>query len=123
MRGESELPEERVRRALAHLGGDAESAPDVPAPVMARIRAALRTAPPAHGSRTAAGPPPLSRLRVLALAVGIGAGSVLLAVGAAMLLHRSPPTPAFPTGPTADKITVSVSNTPRDSPRTVFMHP
>jgi hypothetical protein len=45
MRGEkAELPDERVRRALGRLGGDTDSAPEVPTAVTARIRAALRCA-------------------------------------------------------------------------------
>lgn len=120
--GETELPEERVRRALAHLAGDSGSAPQVPAAVTARIGAALRAAPPAP-AHTAAGLPRLSRLRMLALAVGIGAVTAAVAVGVAMLLH-SAPAKRFPSGPTADQITVSVSNSPpRDTPETVAPNP
>jgi hypothetical protein len=43
---EAGLPEERVRRALGRLGTDSDSAPEVPAAVIARIGAALRSAPP-----------------------------------------------------------------------------
>lgn len=37
---------DRVRRAVADLGGDAASAPEVPADVTARIGATLRSQPP-----------------------------------------------------------------------------
>jgi hypothetical protein len=106
MRGESSVPEERVRQALAELGADAASAPDVPASVTARIGAALRAAPapPAH----TVVPARSSRLRIVALAVGIGAAMVAAAIGVAMLVH-SDAAPRFPSGPTAEKITVSTS--------------
>jgi hypothetical protein len=120
-RGEAGLPEERVRRALTHLGTDSESAPDVPTAVTARIGAALRTAPPPP-AHTAAGLPRMSPLRILALAVGIGAVTTAVAVGAAMLLH-SAPAARFPSGPTADKITVSVSKAPDDIPKAVVTRP
>ena len=55
--------EERVRQALAHLGSDAASAPDVPAGLTARIGAALRAAPQPAAHTTTAGRPRLSRLR------------------------------------------------------------
>ncbi|OBA87290.1 hypothetical protein A5662_26240 [Mycobacteriaceae bacterium 1482268.1] len=117
MRGDSGQPEERVRQALAELGADPASAPEVPAPVTARIGAALRAAsPPAH----TAAPPRLSRLRIIALVVGIGAAVAAAAVGIAMLTH-SGPAPRFPSGPTAEKITVSTS--PADTPKPVVKRP
>jgi hypothetical protein len=102
---ETEVPEDRVRDALVQLRSDSASAPEVPAPVMDRVYAALRSAPPpAH----AATPPiPWSRRwRLIALVVGIGGASVAVAVALAVLLHSSP-SPRFPSGPTAEKITVS----------------
>lgn len=115
--GDTEVPEERVRRALAQLGTDADSAPDVPPAVMARIGAALRAAPPpAHAS----GRPQMNRLRVIALVLGIGAAAALLAVGIAAALHTAP-APRFPSGPTAEKITVS--KMPAETPKPVVTRP
>ena len=110
-----------MRRALTHLGTDSESAPDVPHAVTARIAAALRTAPPPP-AHAAAGLPRLSSLRILALAIGIGAVTAAVAVGVAMLLH-SAPAAHFPSGPTADKITVSLSKAPDDTPKAVVTRP
>ena len=98
--GEAELPEERVRHALGRLGADHASAPDVPPAVTARIGAALRSAspPPAHAA--AAG-----RFGWIALVVAIGAVLAAVAVCLAVVLHTGP-APRFPTGPTAEKMTV-----------------
>ncbi len=117
--GDSGLPEDRVRRALSRLGTDSASAPDVPATVTARISAALRAAPPppAHTASTAL---PLSRLRVLTLLIGICAAVTAVAVGIAILLHSAPAT-RFPSGPTAEKITVS--RAPADTPNPVVTPP
>jgi hypothetical protein len=111
------LPEERVRRALADLGTDAASAPDVPAGVTARIGAALRAAPPAHAVTRKR--PRLGRGQLIAVIVGIGAA----AAGVATLLHNAPPTPTFPAGPTAERITVSVPKVPGDTPKAVVTSP
>ena len=118
--GESEVPEQRVRRALARLGADAHSAPDVPPAVMARIGAALRAAPPLPAHAPVSGRPRMSRLRVIWLVIGLSAVAALLAVGIAVLLH-TPPAPRFPSGPTAEKMTVS--RTPADTPKPVVTRP
>ncbi len=117
--GETEVPEDRVRDALARLGSDSDSAPDVPASVMDRMHAALRAAPPPAHAAT----PGLSvrgRWRLLALVVGVGAATAAAAVGLAMLLH-STPSPRFPSGPTAEKITVT--RTPAGPPQPVVTRP
>ena len=118
--GETELSEERVQHALAQLGTDSASAPDVPAAVTARIVAALRAtpAPPAHAS--GAGLPRLSRLRVILLLVGIAALAAAAVTGIAILLHGAP-AHRFPSGPTAEKITVS--GAPADTPKAVVTRP
>ena len=116
MRGdEAEPPEERVRRALGRLGADADSAPAVPTAVTARIGAALRSAPtsPAHSTATV-------RPRFVALVVGVGAVVAAAAIGIAILLHTSP-APRFPSGPTAEKMTVS--RAPADKPNPVVTRP
>jgi hypothetical protein len=120
--GEDGLPEKRVRRALAHLGTDSASAPDVPAAVTARIGAALRAAPPPAHAVTGARSP-LTRLRVLALIIGIGAAAAALAVGVATLQHDGPPARKFPSGPTAERITVPISTVPGDTPKRVVTRP
>jgi hypothetical protein len=92
----------RVRRDLARLGTDADSAPEVPAEVTARVGAALRAAsrPPAHSARQAP-----RRRRLLAAVLGLGAAVVGVALGALMLGRG--PSPAPSAGPTAKQITVS----------------
>jgi hypothetical protein len=117
--GESEHPEDRVRRVLAQLGTESASAPDVPATVAARIGAALRTAapPPAHAINR---PVPRSRLRVIALFVGIGAAVAAAAVAIAILLQGTPAA-RFPSGPTAE--TITVSRAPADTPNPVVTPP
>lgn len=117
--GEAGLPEERVRRALRHLGTDAASARDVPAGVTARIGAALRSAPPAHAARPT---PRVGRLRIIGMIIGIGATTASI-ICTAMLVHSSPPTPAFPAGPTAERMTVSVSSLTPDTPKAVVTPP
>ena len=118
--GETGLSDERVRRALAHLGADSASAPEVPAAVTARIVAALRAtpAPPAHA--TGAGLPRLSRLRVILLTVAIAALLAAAAAGIVILLHGAPAS-RFPSGPTAE--TMTVSSTPADTPKAVVTLP
>ena len=116
--GETGLSEDRVGHALAQLGTGSASAPEVPAAVTARIVAALRsTPPPAHA--TGAGLPRLSRLRVILLFVGMAAATALAAVGIAFLHEAS--APRFPSGPTAEKITVS--RAPVDTPKAVVTRP
>ena len=117
MRGdEAEPPEERVRRALGRLGADADSAPEVPTAVTARIGAALRSAPTPPGALHAQ----TGRPRFIALVVGVGAVVAAAAVGIAILLHTSP-APRFPSGPTAEKMTVS--RAPADTPNPVVTRP
>ncbi len=62
----------------------------------------------------------MSRRRVVALVVGIVAAAVALALGLALLLHSSP-APRFPSGPTAE--TITVSRPPADTPNPVVTHP
>lgn len=97
---------DRVRRRLADLGGDAESAPEPPADVSARIDGALRALPPP----AVAGParPRASRFRSLAAPAGIAAAIAAVAVGGAMLL-RGDPTPGAPTLSTGSVSTMSRS--------------
>jgi hypothetical protein len=99
---------DRVRRALADLGSDEDSAPDVPVAVTARIGAALRAAP-AHSVRRSA---PLRRLQIFGLAAGLGAAVVAVILGGLMLVRD--PAPTRSAGPTAESITVS--RPPRDIP-------
>jgi len=117
------LAEDRIRHALAHLGTDAVSAPDVPAAVTARIGAALRAAPRPAAHAITRGLPRPSRLRIVTLIVGIGAASAALIVGVSTLLHSAPPTRTFPAGPTAERITVSVPRSPGDTPKAVVTRP
>ncbi len=105
--------QQQVRQALAHLGADAASAPDVPAAVTARIGAALRAAP--QPAAHAISRPRLSRLRVAALIIGIGAAAAAVVVGVVTQLHSPASAPPFPAGPTAERMTVSV---PRSSVNT-----
>jgi hypothetical protein len=114
---------ERVRRALARLGTDSTSAPDVPPEVTARIGAALRAAPQPAAHAITRGLPRLSRFRFIALVVGIAAAAALVVVGVAMLMHSAPSRPAFPAGPTAERITVSAPRSPGDTPKGVVTRP
>jgi hypothetical protein len=118
--GASERPDERVRRALARLGADQAPAAEVPAAVTARIGAALRAAPPLHAARPT---PRRPRLRIIAMVIGIGATAASIIVGASMLVHSNPPAPKFPAGPTAERITVSVSRVTPDTPKAVVTPP
>jgi hypothetical protein len=115
--------EERVRQALAHLGSDAASAPDVSAGVTARIGAALRAAPQPAAHAVNSGLPRLSRLRVLALIVGVGAAAAVVVIGVVTLLHTAPSAPAFPSGPTAERITVPAPKSSADTPKAVVTRP
>lgn len=118
--GETDVPEDRVRDALAQLGSDTDSAPDVPPAVLNRMHAALRAAPspPAHAA--ALGIFSSTRWRLIALVIGIGAAAAAAAVGLAVWLH-STPSPRFPSGPTAEKITVS--RPPADTTGSVVTRP
>jgi hypothetical protein len=115
--------EERVKQALARLGTDAASAPDVPSGVTARIGAALRAAPRPPSHSVTSDLPRRSRLRVAVLIVGVAAAAAAVVVGVVTLLHSASPAPAFPTGPTADRITVSVPRSPADTPKGVVTRP
>jgi hypothetical protein len=96
-----------VRRDLASLGGDSQSAPDIPPAVVARITAALRSAPvPARRSGAVhALRPPSHPTRTVAAAAGVVAAVAAIGVGTAALVHSPPPTPSAPS--TAQHITVS----------------
>ena len=118
--GRPEFPEERDWRALAHLAADAASAPDVPGGRTARIGAALHAAPAAHAARTK---PRLGRLQLIGVIVGVGAAAAAITIGALALRDNPPPARTFPTGPTADKITVSAPRLPGDTPKTVVTRP
>jgi hypothetical protein len=98
---------DRVRRDLADLGSDAASAPEVPPAVTARVVAALRSQP-THSMRR----PPLRRLQIVGLVIGLIAVAAAVVVGGLMLVRD--PVPTRPTGPTAKSITVSPS--PRGVP-------
>ncbi|HYZ66830.1 MAG TPA: hypothetical protein VE666_03320 [Mycobacterium sp.] len=103
---------DRVRRELADLGADEATASDVPAAVTARVGAALRDAgAPAHSARHT------PRWQVFALVAGVGAAAVGAVIGALSLMR--PPTPTWPTGPTAERITVSrpATELPLSSPQ------
>ena len=93
----------RVRAELAHLGIDADSAPDVPAAVTARVGTALRYAGrgPSHSVRR----PRLRGRQVVGLLVGLGAALAGVIVGASTLA-RGPASP-LSSGPTAKHITVA----------------
>jgi hypothetical protein len=54
--------------------------------------------------------------------IGIGATTAAI-ICTAMLVHNSPPTPSFPSGPTAERITVSVSSLTPDTPKAVVTPP
>lgn len=99
-----------VRRELARLGTDADSAPAVPAEVSARIGAALRAAPSprAGGSAAHSVRRSVPRLRRLQLAGAVAGGcAALVAVGLGALVLARPPAPTRPASPTAELITVS----------------
>jgi hypothetical protein len=48
---------------------------------------------------------------------GVGAAAVLIVC--TLLMHGSPRTPPFPTGPTAERMTISVSSVTPDTPKAV----
>ena len=76
--GGTDLPGQGVRRALAHLGTDAASAPDVPAGVTARIGAALRAAPSPAAHAITGTRPRLGRLQTIGLIIGVGAAAAAI---------------------------------------------
>lgn len=103
----AEPGEDRVRAELAALAADPDSAPEIPAPVSARVLTALRAAGPAHTDR------PL-RWRRTALWCGAAAALLAIGVGAAALIDTS--APARSTGPTAELITVTRRSAPMPLP-------
>jgi hypothetical protein len=116
--GDAGLPQERVRRALGRLGTDAHSAPPVPPGITARIAEALRAAPPAHAARST---PRVGRLRIVGLIIGVVAAAAMIVC--ALLMYSSPRTPPFPTGPTAERMTIPVSSVTPDTPKAVNTPP
>jgi hypothetical protein len=54
--------------------------------------------------------------------IGIGAATASI-ICTAMLVHSSPPAPAFPAGPTAERMTVPVSSLTPDTPKAVVTPP
>jgi hypothetical protein len=54
--------------------------------------------------------------------IGVGAATASI-ICTAMLVHSSPPTPAFPAGPTAERMTVSVASLTPDTPKAVVTPP
>src|ERR1700754_3593553 len=119
--GPSESAEARVERALAEFGADTASAPPAPPAVVARIGAALRAeshqAAHAVGTRHRIG-----RIRVAAIVVGLIAVAAAIAIGG-LALSRTDTAPRFPSGPTAEQITRSVSGGIGDTPKPVVTHP
>lgn len=79
---------DRVRREVAALGVDAESAPDIPATVTARVGTALRSLP------TPVVDPPVSQWRGTAAIAGVLAAIAAVGVGSAMLLAKADPSQA-----------------------------
>jgi hypothetical protein len=81
---------DRVRRDVADLAEDAQSAPPVPHHVTARLTSALRAAPaPEHALR-----PGVRRLRRGAAVAGVCAALLAAGIGSTMLLRPDPPSPA-----------------------------
>lgn len=93
---------ERVRRDLQRLGSHEASAPEAPPDVTARVVAALRAEPRPSNHKVRR--PPLRRLQVVGLVVGLGAILAGVIVGVSMLSRD--PAPTYPVGPTAEQITV-----------------
>ncbi|WP_370333562.1 hypothetical protein [Mycolicibacterium hippocampi] len=87
-----------VRRELAHLGADEESAPAVPARVTARVGAALRTAPPPDPAAGRARPR-LTGVQRAGLVTGLCAAAAAVVLGVVRLPQD--PGPAHSAGPTA----------------------
>ncbi len=97
--------DERVRRDLAALGSDEASAPEVPDAVTARVVAALRAEPNPPAAAHTVRRPPLRRLQVFGLVVGIGAVLAGVILGTSMWRRAAAPT--YPVGPTAEQLTVA----------------
>lgn len=99
----SQDPDAELRRVLNRLGDDADSAPEVPADVTARIGAALRQA--SHVGGHVVIRPKLAGWQRAGLVAGVLALAAGL-VGGVVMLGRTAE-PAFPAGPTASLITVA----------------
>src|ERR1700754_1170892 len=97
----------QVRRDVAAVGADPESAPEPPAGVTARISESRRSAVPdgAPGMATHSARPRLRPARIAAGAAGVGALLAAIGFGTAALLNAPEPAPSTPT--TAEHITVS----------------
>jgi hypothetical protein len=99
----------QVRRDVAAVGADAESAPEPPAETTNRISEALRSAGPADvgssGVATHSARPHLRPARVAAGAAGVAAVLAAIGFGTAALVNEPAPAPSTPT--TAEHITVS----------------
>ncbi len=97
---------DRVRRELALLGADAQSAPEVPAAVTERVAAALR-APDEAGSRAAGHAVRGVRIQLRVVVAVVGALAAFAAVGIGTAILFRPVGPTYSDGPTAEKLTVS----------------
>ena len=99
----------QVRRDLAAVAADPESAPDAPPQVTGKISAALRSAGPvpgeAAGGATHSARPHIRSARILPVVAGLCASLAAIGFGTAALLHAPGPTPSTPA--TAEHITVS----------------
>jgi hypothetical protein len=93
----------RVRCDVAAVGSDADSAPDVPPGVTARVSAALRSANESGAAHSAR--PRLRPTRLVSAVVGVGAALTAIGLGTAALITAPEPTPSTPA--TAEHITVS----------------
>lgn len=94
----------QVRRDVAALGADTDTAPEVPPDVTARISAALRSPeqrPRRGGDAHSARP----RIRPASAVAGVSAVLAAVGVGTAALINAPTPTPSTPA--TAEHITVS----------------
>ncbi len=93
----------QVRRDVAAVGIDPESAPDPPPQVTQRISAALRSADPgaAHSVRPRGRP-----ARIIAVVAGLGAVAAAIGVGTAALVNAPEPAPSS-TPTDIEHITVS----------------
>lgn len=108
--GPEDAAVDRTRAALAALGADPDSAPDVPPEVTARITTALHNAhtvaaPPRSDTPAHAARPRTHPARLLAACCGLAAVAALIAVGTAALLRGSGTTPSAPIS--ANRITVA----------------
>jgi hypothetical protein len=99
---------DRVRRDLADLGTDADSAPAVPDDVAARMATALQATSsdgPAHAARRK-----LDRVRLIVAGIGAAAALVAVGLGTLALVGTSKPIPS--SGPTVESLTVAPSSNP-----------